>query len=201
MGKPLGVSIGDTTMKDTKTYRSDIRLIGLMTLMIAAASLFIGCEQEPITDIYALDIDGSSGTSASAQDSDPVTTDPTTTTDITTTSSGLPTNPSIPNSGSSREQWYFGYKSYDGTFRIRWPTYFATTYGVGPGSYNTVNGQRATFRSFDVDNGARRPSYTIPGPSSRFRGEVTCILYSSSGTALGWFRTNYGGSRTSGSLP
>ncbi len=104
----------------------------------------------------------------------------------------LPNNPSIPAnpSGTSRQLWYFGYKSYDNTFRIRWPTHFATSMGVGPGSYTMVDGQRASFRSFDTDYGAKRPSYTIRGPKNRFRGDVLCILYSEDGRALGWFVAN-----------
>lgn len=114
----------------------------------------------------------------------------------------LPANPAVPAnpSGSSAQLWYFGYKSYDNTFRIRFPTYFATALGVGPGSYTLVNGQNARFRGFDTDHRARRPSYTIPGPKSRFSGIVTCILYSAEAKALGWF-TAPAHSTTQGSLP
>ncbi len=114
----------------------------------------------------------------------------------------LPSNPSVPPTpeGSSAELWYFGYKDYDNTFRIRWPTYFAVSLGVGEGSYTLVNGERARFRSFDTDHGAKRPSYTMPGPSGRLNGTVTCVLYSHSGVALAWFRTT-AGATTQGRLP
>ncbi len=115
----------------------------------------------------------------------------------------LPSNPAVPRStGASRDQeWYFAYKSYDNTFRIRWPTYFYTVHRVGEGSYTLVNGQRARFRSYWRDGGptAIRPSYTIPGPQSRFSGQVLCVLYSASGEPLAWFVTPAGGGR--GHLP
>jgi hypothetical protein len=109
----------------------------------------------------------------------------------------LPDNPPVSGRGQS---WYFGYKSYDNTFRIRWPTYFATALGVGPGSYTLVEGQQADFRGYDTDNGSKRPSYTIRGPSSRFSGVVTCVLYSAGGEALGWFQAN-AEATTQGTLP
>jgi hypothetical protein len=109
----------------------------------------------------------------------------------------LPNNPDV--SGRC-QQWYFGYKSYDNSYRIRWSNYFATDLGLGPGSYCTVNGEVATFRSYDTDNGCKRPSYTTRGPSSRFNGEVTCILYTPSGQAVGWFKAN-GDATTQGMLP
>ncbi len=112
----------------------------------------------------------------------------------TVDTSNLPTNPKV--SGS----WYFGYKSYDGTYRIRWPTYFATSMGFGPGSYTLVNGQKATFRSYDTDNGQKRPSYTISGPSSRFNGQALCVLVSASDQPVAWFTCN-ADATTSGSLP
>ena len=114
----------------------------------------------------------------------------------------LPTNPSVPSnpSGTSRQLWYFGYKDYDRTFRVRWPTYFSTTMGIGSGSYTMIDGQRAKFRSYDTDHGAKRPSYTISGPKSRFSGDVICILYTSSGTPVAWFRTDAGATRQ-GRLP
>ncbi len=114
----------------------------------------------------------------------------------------LPANPVIDNpSGRSAQMWYFGYKDYDRTFRIRWPTYFTTARGVGPGSYTLVNGERAEFRSYDTDRGAQRASYTIAGPENRFTGEVLCVLYSADGQALGWFRTVHGAADNQGSLP
>jgi hypothetical protein len=115
----------------------------------------------------------------------------------------LPNNPSVPAnpSGTSRQLWYFGYKSYDNTYRIRWPTYFATELNIGPGSYTTVNGERARFRSFDTDNNSNRPSYTIPAQrGTRFRGEVLCILYNKNDQPIAWFRTSASG-RSQGSLP
>ncbi len=101
----------------------------------------------------------------------------------------LPTNPQIPEStpGTYDQHYYFSYKAHDNTFRIRWPTFFYTAYGVGKGSYTVVNGYQATFRSYDTDGGAMRPSYSLPGPSSRLSGRVTCILVAADGTPLGWF--------------
>lgn len=110
--------------------------------------------------------------------------------------SDLPDNPP----GAAGQRWYFGYKSYDNSFRIRWPTYFAAALGVGPGSYTLVDGQLASFRSYDTDGGARRPSYTIPGPSSRFKGTVICILHTADGRAVGWFQAN-AGATSQGTLP
>jgi hypothetical protein len=117
-------------------------------------------------------------------------------------SSGLPKNPALDGS-SSRQVWSFGYKEFDHTFRIRWPSYFATDLGVGPGSYTTVNGERAEFRNYDTDNGGRRASYTMPGPSSRLGPvgtEITCVLHSSDGTALGWFKTGAPGGEGAGMI-
>lgn len=107
----------------------------------------------------------------------------------------LPTNPSVPPNpeGTSAELWTFTFKTYDGTFRIRWPSYFANSLGVGEGSYTLVNGENARFRSFDTDHGANRPSYTMPGPASRLSGTVTCVLFSRQGVALAWFQTPAGG--------
>jgi len=111
--------------------------------------------------------------------------------DLNAGQEGLPDNPAVGESrpGSSSELWYFSYKDSDSTFRIRWPSYFANVLGVGAGSYTTVNGQFAEFRGFDTDEGANRPSYSVPGPSIRFVGEVLCILYAADGQALAWFRT------------
>jgi hypothetical protein len=115
----------------------------------------------------------------------------------------LPNNPSVPAnpSGTSRQLWYFGYKSYDNTYRIRWPTYFATQLNMGPGSYTTVNGERAPFRSYDTDNNSKRPSYTIPAArGTRFSGEVLCILYTQNNEPVAWFKTSASGV-TQGRLP
>lgn len=107
---------------------------------------------------------------------------------------GLPENPTLDvRDGDAKQMWSFGYKRYDSTFRVRWPTYFATDLGIGPGSYNMINNERAEFRSFDYDDGAQRPSYTMPGPSYRLGDtstELTCVLYSSDGQALAWFKTH-----------
>lgn len=165
---------------------------------IAAAFLASGCEfttEEDLGTISLADLQGITPTPTNSP-ADP--TDPST----PSSTNALPTNPTIPAnpSGTSAQLWYFGYKSYDNTFRIRWPTHFATALGVGSGSYTTVNGQTARFRSFDTDNGAKRPSYTISGPKSRFSGTVTCILYSSRGQALAWFKAN-SQATTQGRLP
>ena len=115
-----------------------------------------------------------------------------------------PTNPSIPPSPSNAprmQQWYFTYKSYDNTFRVRWPTYFYTEHNVGQGSYTMINGNRAVFRNHWVDDGrSTRPSYTLPGPASRLSGRVTCVLHDKNGNALAWFQTSASGT-TSGRLP
>ncbi len=113
----------------------------------------------------------------------------------------LPSNPPVPatRAGTHDQNWYFAYKSYDNTFRIRWPTYFYTAHRLGQGSYTLANGQRAAFRSYDTDGGAMRPSYTIPGPSSRFSGEVLCLLYNARGELLAWFVTPASGGH--GRLP
>lgn len=154
-------------------------------VLIAMVCLFVGCTVD--------ETDSSSSTGGGSSSDAPA--NPPSYTD-------LPSNPSVPAnpSGTSRQLWYFGYKSYDNTFRIRWPTYFATDLGVGPGSFNLVDGQRAEFRSFDTDNNSKRPSYTIPGPKSRFSGSVICILFSAGGTPLAWFEAN-AGATTQGSLP
>jgi len=114
-------------------------------------------------------------------------------------------NPQI--GASSGQSWSFGYKEYDQTFRIRWPSYFATDLGVGPGSYCLVNGEVARFRSYDTDEGSKRPSYTLPGPSDRFGAagtELTIVLHSAGGEPLAWFKTRVqgeGAGMISGRLP
>jgi len=140
--------------------------IALLSAMMAASVLLMaGCE--------------SSDSSSSSSDSQ--------------TEGALPKNPTLDDqAGDTKQMWSFGYKDYDHTFRLRWPTYFATDLGVGPGSYNTVNGERAEFRGFDYDDGAQRASYTLPGPSYRLcdtSTELTCVLYSADGQALAWFKT------------
>ncbi len=117
-------------------------------------------------------------------------------------SGDLPTNPQIPAStpGSNDQLWYFSFKTHDNTYRIRWPTYFYTVYRLGSGSYTLCNGLRANFRSYDTDNGAMRPSYSLPGPASRLSGRVICVLYAADGTALAWFATNATGINQ-GTLP
>ncbi len=103
----------------------------------------------------------------------------------------LPTNPQTPPDleGSISEQWSFSRKDYDNTWRVRWPTYFYTAHKVGQGSYCTVNGDRAEFRSYDKDHGAYRPSYTMP-QSIPVALPATCILYDREGNALAWFITD-----------
>lgn len=114
-------------------------------------------------------------------------------------SNQLPQNPKTPNDlpGSISEQWSFSKKDYDKSYRIRFPTMFAKT--VGTGSYSMVNGNKATFRSYDTDNGSKRPSYTISS-SIKLTGPITCILYSKESKALAWFSTPDTGTR-SGKLP
>ena len=101
----------------------------------------------------------------------------------------LPVNPDtgadLPNSIS--EQWSFGTKEYDQTWRIRFPSHFANKMGIGPGSYCMANDNRAEFRSFDADNGSKRPSYTM-SLSIKLNAPVTCILYDKDGKAVGWFK-------------
>lgn len=112
----------------------------------------------------------------------------------------LPTNPDVgpdlPNSIS--EHWSFGSKEHDQSWRIRWPSYFAKTLGLGGGSYCMVNKNRAGFRSYDTDNGSKRPSYTM-SLSISLQFPVTCILYDKDGKAVGWFKTDGNGSK--GRLP
>jgi len=114
----------------------------------------------------------------------------------------LPTNPALPpnTAGTNDQRWYFGWKDHDGTFRMRWPTYFWTKHAVGAGSYVLVNELRAEFRSYDTDGGAKRPSYSLPGPRSRVTGEVLCVLVSKDGERLAWFRTR-SDATTQGDLP
>lgn len=101
----------------------------------------------------------------------------------------LPINPDVgpdlPNSIS--EHWSLARKEHDQTWRIRWPSYFARTLNLGSGSYCLANGNRAEFRSFDGDNGSKRPSYTMP-LSIALVEPATCILYDASGKAAGWFK-------------
>ena len=108
----------------------------------------------------------------------------------------LPTNPQtgpdLP--GSRSEQWSLSRKDYDQTWRIRWPSTFAY---LGAGSYCTANGNRADFRSYDTDHGARRPSYTLP-LSTPLSNPVRCILYAQDGQAVAWFD---GSVNASGRLP
>lgn len=111
-------------------------------------------------------------------------------------------NPDIPPSSGGREQeWYWAWKEYDGTFRIRWPSYFHNEHQVGDGSYTTINGERADFRGIWRDDGvSQRPSYTIPGPRSRFEGIVLVQLYAANDKLLAWFRID-AGSTQRGYLP
>lgn len=165
------------------------RLMALTRTAVAAAAAGIlsascefGSSEENEGTVTLGELQGQTGTNTPAGDDGSVDT------------SDLPTNPKV--SGS----WYFAYKSYDGTYRIRWPTYFATSMGIGPGSYSLVQGQKATFRGYDTDNGQKRPSYTIPGPSSRFNGQVLCVLVASAGKPVAWFKCN-ADTTSSGTLP
>lgn len=112
----------------------------------------------------------------------------------------LPVNPTIaPDPPVGRgERWDFVRKDYDGTWRIRWPSTLAREHGIGPGSWCTVNGARAEFRSFDTDHGARRPSYRMP-MTVLVHFPARCILYTKEGKAIAWFEAP--AANTSGRLP
>lgn len=97
----------------------------------------------------------------------------------------LPMNPVLPDSGT-REQWSFLVKDYDNSFRVRWPTHFATECGAK--SYCTVDGVVFPFRSYDTDNGAKRPSYQHD--QYPLAASVTCVLFTDYGKAVGWFRAS-----------
>lgn len=113
---------------------------------------------------------------------------------------GLPVNLPVPDnpSGTRKELWSFAKKTYDSTYRIRWPSYFANFMGIGKGSYTMVNGHKAAFRSFDTDAGAKRPSYTMPVRD--LGSPVLCVLHDSQGAAIAWFQTPDAGTRN-GRLP
>lgn len=174
------------------------RYVVWAALLMIALGFSVGCvydntsessesDPEPVVEAAPGTEQGSEGTSD----------------DVRAPFTDLPVNPPVPGnpSGTRMQLWYFAYKSYDNTFRIRWPTYFYTEYGVGPGSYTLVDGQRAEFRNHWTDDGvSTRPSYTIRGPQSRFSGEVLCILYDRRGNALAWFTTRAPGT-TQGRLP
>jgi len=117
---------------------------------------------------------------------------------ITVASGDLPDNPDTPPDlpGSISEQWSFKRKDYDGTYRIAWPSSLRAL--VDDQSYCTVNGQRATWRGVDADNGANRPKYTIDFDAVEIDGPAECILYDLHGTALAWFVGSVG---QSGELP
>lgn len=104
------------------------------------------------------------------------------------TPEGLPVNPPVPDNptGTRMELWSFAKKTYDNTYRIRWPSYFANYVGVGKGSFCMVNGHRAEFRSYDTDAGAKRPSYTMP--VRELGSPVLCILHDATGP-IAWFST------------
>ena len=113
----------------------------------------------------------------------------------------LPVNPPIaPDPAEGRgERWDLGRKTYDQTWRVRWPSTLAREHGAGgPGSYCTVNGVRAEFRSWDVDHGARRPSYTMP-LSTPVAFPALAILHRADGTAIAWFKAT--GPDQNGRLP
>jgi len=114
----------------------------------------------------------------------------------------LPVNPAIaPDPAEGRgERWDFGRKAYDSTWRIRFPsTLGRPPHNVGAGSWCTVNaGARAEFRSFDLDHGAKRPSYTMP-LSTSVAFPATVILHDASGKPVAWFRAD--AADTNGRLP
>lgn len=114
----------------------------------------------------------------------------------------LPVNPEIaPDPLVGRgEMWDFSIKTWDQSFRIRWPsTLGRAPHGIGPGSWVIVNDlHRAEFRSFDTDHGAMRPSYTMP-LTTPVEYPATAILYAADGTRIAWFRTE--GPNRSGRLP
>jgi hypothetical protein len=94
-------------------------------------------------------------------------------------------NPTIPPNPQGRVQLFsLTYKEYDDTWRPRWPTYFATDLNIGPGSFTLINGVRLEFRSFDVDEGAKRPSYTVSGKNV-VTFPAKCKLYNSDGVKVG----------------
>lgn len=104
----------------------------------------------------------------------------------------LPENPPIPPDPPTGrgEMWDFARKNYDQTWRIRFPSALAREHGIGPGSYCIVNGRdRASFRSYDRDHGAMRPSYTMP-LAVRIEFPATVVLYRADGRAVAWFRAD-----------
>jgi len=115
---------------------------------------------------------------------------------------GLPANPycgpDLP--GTISQHWSFLKKDGDKTWRIRWPTYFSGTIDIWTQerTYTTVNGHMAEFRSFDTDNGARRPSYTMP-QSIKVEFPATCILFDEDAKPIAWFKADRHG--ISGRLP
>ena len=105
----------------------------------------------------------------------------------------LPVNPPIPPApeGSHAQSFEIMRKEYDASWRVRWPSAFAPM--VGEGSYTMLDGiYRADFRSWDTDNGSRRPSYTMPYGAWDGRGEVLAILYDKFGVPRGWVRRGAG---------
>lgn len=102
--------------------------------------------------------------------------------------SSLPTNPDIgpdkPNSIS--EHFTLSRKSYDNTYRIRWPSFFATGVGIGAGSYCMVGEHKARFRSYDTDNESKRPSYTLP-LDIELKPPFMCVLHDERGKAIAWY--------------
>ena len=107
------------------------------------------------------------------------------------------TNPAVPDGPGRVQEWYWARKDYDGSFRVRWPTYFADV--AGNGSYTMINEHRAEFRGYWTDQPeARRPSYTMP--IRDLPSEVLCVLYSSEDKPLAWFRTATVGAHR-GTLP
>lgn len=95
-------------------------------------------------------------------------------------------NPTIPPNtpGTLDQMFSLKRKDYDRTYRITWPTYFAGMLGFQESSYCTINGELATWRGWDHDNGASRPKYTIDQREVALRGPETCKLYNSDGRQL-----------------
>lgn len=100
---------------------------------------------------------------------------------------GLLKNPDTPPNapGSISQEWSFSLKTYDSTYRIRWPSFFAPT--CGKASYTMAGPHRAAFRSYDTDNNSKRPSYTMSSSLPLAGDSITCILYDDSGSAVAYF--------------
>ncbi len=106
----------------------------------------------------------------------------------------LPRNPLIPEGGMA-ESWSLLMKDSEPKWRVRWPTLFSNV--CGSKSFCTLNGHVLAFRSYDTDNGAKRPSYQRN--SEPVSGPFLCVLYNDAGAAIAWFKAKAFGQ--SGRLP